>query len=197
VNDVQLLDLVRHECGDVYEAGVLVAQLARLDDHVESRYLPDHIGGPSVATTLPAGPEFVVTAGRAVPTYIAGLLPEGRGLTALRSALKTSAEDDFSMLSAVGGDPVGDVQVLPAGEPPPSTSNACESVATFDEVSFADAFAHLVGGVPDPVGFAGVQDEVSGRMISVPCPPARRVCGRAIPSKCAELLGLRPNTWSG
>jgi len=168
VNDVQLLDLVRHDRGDVYKAGVLVAQLARLDDHVEFSYVPDHIDGPSVATTLPAGPEVVVTAGRAVPTYFAGLLPEGRRLTALRSALKTSADDDFSMLLAVGGDPVGDVQVLPAGEPPPSMGDEGESIPSFDEVSFADVFAQLVAGAPDPVGFAGVQDKVSGRMISVP-----------------------------
>jgi serine/threonine-protein kinase HipA len=168
VNDGQLLDLVRHDRGDVYKAGVLVAQLARLDDRVEFRYLADHIDGPSVATTLPAGPEVVVTAGRAVPTYFAGLLPEGRRLTALRSALKTSADDDFSMLLAVGGDPVGDVQVVPAGKPPPSMSDEGESVATFDEASFTDVFARLVRGAPDPVGFAGVQDKVSGRMISVP-----------------------------
>ena len=168
MNDVQLLDLVRHDHGDVYKAGVLVAGLARLDDRVEFRYLPDHIDGLSVATTLPAGPEVVVTAGRAVPTYFAGLLPEGRRLTALRSALKTSTDDDFSMLLAVGGDPVGDVQVLPAGEPPPSMGDDGESIPSFGEVSFADVFAQLVAGAPDPVGFAGVQDKVSGRMISVP-----------------------------
>jgi len=168
VNDEQLLDLVRQDRGDVYKAGVLVAELARLDDRVEFRYLPDHVDGPSVATTLPAGPDVFVTAGRAVPTYFAGLLPEGRRLTALRSALKTSADDDFSMLLAVGGDPVGDVQVLPASEPPPSMGDEGESVATFGEVSFDDVFAQLVGGAPDPVGFAGVQDKVSGRMISVP-----------------------------
>lgn len=168
MNDEQLLDLVRQDRGDVYKAGVLVAEFARLDDRVEFRYLLDHVDGPSVATTLPAGSDVVVTAGRAVPTYFAGLLPEGRRLTALRSALKTSADDDFSMLLAVGGDPVGDVQVLPAGEPPPSMGDEGELIPSFGEVSFADVFAQLVGGAPDPVGFAGVQDKVSGRMISVP-----------------------------
>ena len=168
MNDEQLLDLVRQDRGDVYKAGVLVAELARLDDRVEFRYLLDHVDGPSVATTLPAGPDVVAIAGRAVPTYFAGLLPEGRRLTALRSALKTSADDDFSMLLAVGGDPVGDVQVLPAGEPPPSMGDEGESIPSFGEVSFIDVFAQLVAGAPDPVGFAGVQDKVSGRMISVP-----------------------------
>lgn len=168
MNDAQLLDLVRHDRGDVYKAGILVAELARRDDRVEFRYLPDHIDGPSVATTLPAGTEVVVAPGRAVPTYFAGLLPEGRRLTALRSSLKTSADDDFSMLLAVGADPVGDVQVLPAGDPPPSMGDEGDSTASFGEVSFADVFEQLVGGVPDPVGFAGVQDKVSGRMISVP-----------------------------
>lgn len=172
------LDVVRQDRGDVYKAGVLVAQLVRHEDRVEFRYLPDHLDGPDVATTLPAGPDVVVTPGRAVPPYFAGLLPEGRRLTALRSAIKTSADDDFSMLLVVGGDPVGDVQVVPAGAPPPALDDvggagstfgaASFDNATFDTVSFAEVFGRLVGGVPDPVGFAGVQDKVSGRMISVP-----------------------------
>ena len=98
MNDEQLLDLVRQDRGDVYKAGVLVAELARLDDRVEFRYLLDHVDGPSVATTLPAGPDVVAIAGRAVPTYFAGLLPEGRRLTALRSALKTSADDEVAVV---------------------------------------------------------------------------------------------------
>lgn len=162
------LDLVREDRADVYKAGVLVAQLARRHDHVEFRYLADHVDGPAVATTLPAGPDVVVTPGRAVPAYFSGLLPEGRRLTALQTALKTSADDDFSMLLAVGGDPVGDVQVARAGHEPPAWDDGSETFATFDEVSFGEVFERLVGGSPDPVGFAGVQDKVSGRMISVP-----------------------------
>jgi serine/threonine-protein kinase HipA len=172
------LDLVRLDRGDVYKAGVLVAQLVRHEDRVEFRYLHDHVDGRDVATTLPAGPAVVVTPGRSVPPYFAGLLPEGRRLTALRSALKTSADDDFSMLLAVGGDPVGDVQVVPAGVPPPPLDDDAETVSTlgaaaieaasFASVSFAEVFGRLLGGAPDPVGFAGVQDKVSGRMISVP-----------------------------
>jgi serine/threonine-protein kinase HipA len=165
-----LLDLVTVDRADVYKAGRLVARLDRLDDRVEFRYLPEHLDGPSVATTLPAAELVVTTPGRAVPPYFAGLLPEGRRLTSLRTALKTSADDDFSMLLAVGADPVGDVQVVPAGEVPPVLGPDVHAsyVSSFDEVSFTELFDGLIEGMPDPVGFAGVQDKVSGRMISVP-----------------------------
>ena len=43
------------------------------------------------------------------------LLPEGRRLGALRRAVKTSADDELSLLLAVGADAIGDVQVVPSG----------------------------------------------------------------------------------
>src|SRR5438552_2279477 len=53
---------------------------------------------PAVATTLPVTPEPLVRTGGAVPAYFAGLLPEGRRLGALRRAVKTSADDELSLL---------------------------------------------------------------------------------------------------
>ena len=46
----------------------------------------------------PLSEEPVVTRGRGVPAYFAGLLPEGRRLSGLRRALKTSADDELSLL---------------------------------------------------------------------------------------------------
>jgi HipA-like protein len=96
-------------------------------------HLPEFVGegGARVTTTLPvtAEPEFR-TAG-AVPPFFAGLLPEGRRLSALRAAMKTSGDDELSLLLAVGGDTVGDIQILPEG---------------------ADLFVEDVAGAVDRVG---------------------------------------------
>lgn len=163
-------DLVQVDRADVYKAGHLAAHLTRRVDHVEFSYSADYVsgGGRAVATSLPVTTETVQTPARAVPQYFAGLLPEGRRLAALRSALKTSADDDFSMLLAVGDDPVGDVQVVVAGEPVPHIGATARDAADITAVSFTELFALATGSDPDRGGIAGVQDKVSGRMISVP-----------------------------
>jgi len=164
---------------DVLVDGVPAATLTRRDGLVEFAYRDDHLeaAGPAVATTLPLSEEPVRTVGGAVPPFFSGLLPEGRRLTALRSAVKTSADDELSLLLAVGGDPVGNVQVLPAGSDPESgpltgssrhpESGAGPVVADDDwaELDFADLAA--ASGV-DPGALAGVQEKVSGRMLTLP-----------------------------
>ncbi|MFP5487362.1 MAG: type II toxin-antitoxin system HipA family toxin [Acidimicrobiia bacterium] len=160
--------MVDVDVADVHRNGVRVARLVRRPTSVEFAYLPDTPPQLAVATTLPVGGDVVVTPGRAVPPYFAGLLPEGRRLTALRTALKTSADDDFAMLLAVGADPVGDVQVVPAGEPCPPFVTSDETAPSLEQASFAELFATATGVSPDRVGLAGVQDKVSGRMISLP-----------------------------
>ena len=167
MTDVPVGELVGVERADVYKAGELVARLVRHTDRVEFSYLPTHFGGPAVASTLPSVTTPVVTVGRAVPAFFAGLLPEGRRLTALRTALKTSADDDFSMLLAIGGDAVGDVQIVPEGTQLPSLDRPV-SADDFGSVSFTEIFARATGRSPDRGGLAGVQDKVSGRMITVP-----------------------------
>ena len=114
-DDLERLRVV--ELADVYKAGQRAATLRRTADGVEFRYLADWIDGEQapVATTLPVGPAPIVRPGGALPSYFAGLLPEGRRLGALRRAVKTSADDELSLLLAVGADAIGDVQVVPAG----------------------------------------------------------------------------------
>jgi serine/threonine-protein kinase HipA len=127
-------------------------------------------GGPAVATTLPLSEDPVVThAPGALPPFFSGLLPEGRRLTALRRAVKTSADDELTLLLAVGGDAVGDVQIVPEGEDV-ADIEALVTVSDWSEVSFADLLATSVGGSGhvDRVAIPGVQDKVSARMINVP-----------------------------
>ncbi len=152
---------------DVYKAGRLAATLTRAPDHIEFRYRAAYLDGeqPDVATTLPRREDPVVTTGGAVPAYFAGLLPEGRRLTSLRTVVKTSADDEFSLLLAVGADPVGDVQVVPEGADPTIPEGETVLDDSFQDIDFLDLLER--SGL-DRSALAGVQDKVSGRMITVP-----------------------------
>lgn len=153
---------------DVYKAGRRAAVLRRLADGIELAYVDGYLGsgGPPLATTLPGAVRTRATG--ALPPFFAGLLPEGRRLSALRRWVKTSADDDFSLLLAVGADTVGDVQVVPEGEPP----DPVPARVTFGdpaEVRFADLYATSTGtSAPERVGLPGVQAKVSAVMITLP-----------------------------
>lgn len=152
---------------DVFKAGRLAAQLRRVDGGTEFAYLPGYLrDGIAVATTLPLSDEPRVTPAGAVPPFFAGLLPEGRRLWNLRRALKTSADDELSLLLSVGRGPVGDVQVVPEGEVPAPAEPLLQVKRSFAETRFADLVDQA--GMIDPVAIPGVQDKVSARMISVP-----------------------------
>lgn len=153
---------------DVYKAGTLAGVLRRLPDRTEFLYLPAYLdaGGEQVAWSLPPREEVFTAPAAAVPAFFAGLLPEGRRLTALRRAVGTSADDEFSMLLAVGGDTIGDVRVLPAGDAP--TDSEPVVVDDFSKVVFADLFTQAIGLQPDRTALPGVQDKISGQMLNMP-----------------------------
>lgn len=153
---------------DVYKAGRLAAQLLREPSGVEFRYLPGYveIGGRPVARSLPLSNEPLITPAGAVPPFFAGLLPEGRRLSNLRRAIKTSADDEFSLVLAVGSDPVGDVQIVPEGVVPADDVPLLDGVTPLNELRFADLLSDA--GIVDPSALAGVQDKASARGLSVP-----------------------------
>ena len=153
---------------DVYKAGVPAGALRRLPDRTEFHYSPEYLdaGGPPVAWSLPTRAQAFTAPAAAVPAFFAGLLPEGRRLTALRRSVGTPADDEFSMLLAVGGDTVGDIQVVPAGDTPADTTPII--VDDFSKVVFAELFARAIGQQPDRTALPGVQDKISGQMLSVP-----------------------------
>ena len=153
---------------DVYKSGKLAASLTRTSDGVKFRYYADYIEGSAaaVATTLPLTDKPVITPAGAVPAFFAGLLPEGRRLSALRRKIKTSADDELSLLVAVGQDTVGDVQVVPKGSKPLEPGKPTRKLAKVSEISFDELLAE---DLPlDGVGLAGVQDKVSAKNITVP-----------------------------
>lgn len=164
---------MRHRVADVYKAGVLAARLERHDGGTRFSYLPAYLksGGAAVATSLPLTSEPVLSAAGAAPPYFTGLLPEGRRLNALRRSIKTSADDDLSLLIAAGANPVGDVQIVGHGE----RLDPDEHAVQLDQKQPVD-FDQLLGDpdLIDPVALAGVQDKLSAGMISVPVASAGR-----------------------
>lgn len=136
---------------DVIKAGRPAATLTRTPDGVEFRYLADWVerGDEPVATTLPVTDRPVLRPGGGLPAYFAGLLPEGRRLGALRRAVKTSADDELSLLLAVGTDAVGDVQVVPTGTRPDDVPPRV-TVEDITDLRFADLLADLdMLGLPE------------------------------------------------
>ena len=164
---------MKHRIADIYKAGVLAARLERHDGGTRFSYLPGYLssGGPAVASSLPLTAEPVLAAAGAAPPYFTGLLPEGRRLNALRRSIKTSADDDLSLLIAAGGNPVGDVQIVGHGEPLDPDEHAVQ----LDPKLPVD-FDQLLGDpdLIDPVALAGVQDKLSAGMISLPVASAGR-----------------------
>ncbi len=152
---------------DVYKGGVHAARLDRVDGGVRFSYTDSYreAGRPAVATTLPLDVPPRLTMSGAVPPFFAGLLPEGRRLSSLQRTLKTSADDELTLLLAVGADPVGDVQIVPSGTMP-SEAAAIEVRRDFGDIRFAELLAD--SGIVDPAGIAGVQEKVSARMLALP-----------------------------
>jgi serine/threonine-protein kinase HipA len=173
-------DLKRIETADVYKGDALAGTLTRLaDGGTAFAYSAEYLAGdgPAVASTLPRRPEPYLTRSGAVPAFFSGLLPEGVRLQAVIAAVKTSPDDELSLLLAVAGDAVGDVTVVPAGEPP-SPAGGAGDLADPTAASFAELFARSI----DPSGahldraVPGVQEKLSGAVVSF---PLRR---RAVPS---------------
>lgn len=157
----------------VLKGGVRAATLVRRRDAVAFLYDHEYLAGVGspVATTLPLSQTPVLThVAGALPPYFSGLLPEGRRLQALRASLKTSADDEFSMLLAVGGDAVGDVAVIPAGDEFPPEVEPAVVVGAWDEIRFRDLLAipGKAEGRWDRVAIPGVQDKLSAGLINLP-----------------------------
>ncbi|MDR5698977.1 type II toxin-antitoxin system HipA family toxin [Agromyces aerolatus] len=155
------------DSADVYKAGALAARLEHTGSGVRFSYHDEYLDGPgpAVASTLPRSSEPVLTPAGAVPAFFAGLLPEGRRLQALRRAVKTSADDELSLLVAVGSDTVGDVQVVASGSTPAGDRSGLV-LADPAGLRFEDLLHDA--GVADRPTLAGVQDKASAAMLSLP-----------------------------
>jgi serine/threonine-protein kinase HipA len=172
---VNLADLTTVDAATVLVDGLEVARLLRGRDRIRFEYLPQ--AESSVASSLPmdAGPVETHASG-ALPPFFAGLLPEGRRLTNLIRVVKTSADDEFSLLLAVGRDTIGNVSVIPEGDGfAPGSLVPTVNLANVNSISFAEIYRDSTGAEPDRFAMPGVQDKVSARMITFPAREAASV----------------------
>ncbi len=84
----------------------------------------------------------------------------------MRRAVKASADDELSLLLAIGGDPVGDVAITHPGDSPSEPQSLVTVGRDFSDIQFSELLADA--GIIDPLAMAGVQDKVSARMLSLP-----------------------------
>ncbi|MFV1999652.1 MAG: type II toxin-antitoxin system HipA family toxin, partial [Acidimicrobiia bacterium] len=115
-----------------------------------------------------------VTGSGSLPPFFAGLLPEGARLDAVVAAVGTSADDELSLLLAVGSDAAGDIRVVPYDSVPvdPAQDLPTDPAAT----RFRDLLAQTVDPTSERLdsALAGVQSKISDSMISFPIKRARR-----------------------
>lgn len=153
----------------VLKNGIPAATLRRLlDGSVEFGYHPDY-DGPAIASSLPRDTAPIVTSNGGLPPFFTNLLPEGRRLTAIRRLLKAPGDDDLTMLLAVGGDLVGDVEAAPEGAGPLDIAAVPERVQDFADLRFSSVLEEALGPAGLMAsGIPGVQDKVSSAMITLP-----------------------------
>ena len=160
---MELLDLRFITDVDVYKAGVRAATLHRdADGTTTFAYDADYVGlgGAPISFSLPVDAPPVKTTSGGLPPFFSGLLPEGFRLTQLIKDVKTSPDDELSLLLAVGQDAPGDVQIVPKGAP----LMRVEPLVTVDDaVDFS-----LLRFSRDKSALPGVQAKASSEMITLP-----------------------------
>lgn len=161
------------ERADVYKGDRLAGRLVRDGSNIAFSYRPEYLADPdtpAVAWSLPKTDVVVEASGESVPPFFAGLLPEGARLGAVVTATRTSVDDHFTLLLAVGSDAIGDVRVVPEGAVPASQAPALDA----DAIGTADlsaVFAEATGPGTldlDSAAIPGVQAKVSASMMSTP-----------------------------
>jgi serine/threonine-protein kinase HipA len=104
----------------VFREDKRVGTLTRLPNGCEFTYEADVLQSNDLplALHLPKTSKPLVTEGILnLPTYFAGLLPEGVMLAAAQTLLGSAKDDLFAVLAATGRDAVGDVEVRTPGAP--------------------------------------------------------------------------------
>ena len=146
---------------EVFRSDEMVGTLTRLARGCEFRYEKEFLDStqPPIALHLPKMEEPLVTQGILnLPTYFAGLLPEGVMFAAAQKLIGSAQDDLFAVLAATGRDAVGDVDVRVPG------ANVGESsvlnLESAQEV--LDVILNSRGGRVDAIAaISGVQPKMS------------------------------------
>lgn len=166
------IDLRQVDDALVYKGDDVAGTLTRSGDDVHFLYADDYVDRPgvdAVSWSIPTTVRDVASAAGSVPPFFAGLLPEGIRLSGVVAGMKTSEDDHFTILLAVGSDTIGDVRVVPAGTVPTPPNGTFDPAAPtpdlrelFDRLSGPESMDADMGSLP------GVQGKVSAQMYSTP-----------------------------
>lgn len=150
-------------------AGILQRTASGCELILDSNFI-DNPKIPYLSYCIPKTKSNIVVQGDNLPPFFAGLLPEGRRFNLLINKIKTSSDDLFSLLAAVGADCIGDVYI----------DNQLQKVPIaapkFSEVNFhayLEALLDSNNSSFDTKSLAGVQEKISASMISFPLNIAR------------------------
>lgn len=146
---------------EVFQGDHQVANLIRLPRGCQFRYTDEFLASRRrpIARHLPANPEGLLVEGLAnLPTYFAGLLPEGIMFSAVQRLIGAAADDLFAVLAATGADAVGDISVrIPGAEERRASLNLAEAAGQIQSILEGrdyDTIRHLAA-------ISGVQPKLS------------------------------------
>lgn len=136
------------------------------DEAFRSRCLAT--GSLGIACTISPHTTTHSISGINVHPFFAGLLPEGLRLKALRNSLKTSEDDLFTMLVALGEESIGDVYVEskaihPQAPSPPVSLEQADFTTLLEESISPSLKKYAID-----IGVPGVMPKLSASMITFP-----------------------------
>ncbi|MEE9391642.1 MAG: HipA domain-containing protein [Planctomycetota bacterium] len=174
---------------DVYRGHERIGSLFRTKKGADFQFTdPASIKDPKscgLAFNIPFTENKVSVQGANLHPFFAGLLPEGLRLSALTRRVKTSADDLFSLLVAVGSECIGDISVVPKGEALPASASFAD-LSKPESLDFQELLRSSLNpdGSPEDMSLPGVQEKISGSMISFPL--------RANKTGAAFILKMNP-----
>lgn len=144
-------------------AGVLKRTLQGCEFHLSEDFIA-RTTLPYFSYCIPNSSTPLVTHGDNLPSFFAGLLPEGRRFNALIKKLKTSEDDLFSLFALVGADCIGDINTEDSA---PIFKKEMPQLKT---VNFYELFNQIIdpNSLVIDEALAGVQEKISASMISFP-----------------------------
>jgi serine/threonine-protein kinase HipA len=154
---------------DVYQNEQIAGKLERTGAGSLFRYDPKFYDLPGgISFRMPFASREFVSGGGSIPAFFAGLLPEGARLTAIKESVKTSLDDHFSLLLAAGPDFVGDVSIVPEGEPLHEVP-ALVDASRLSSTTFAEVWKQATGSRSlEERSVSGIHQKVSAQMVTLP-----------------------------
>ena len=160
---------------EIHRNRVPVATLTKVPKGCVFRYTDEFLNSTqeAIARHLPKVRDGIETHGLAnLPTYFAGLLPEGIMQDAIVRHQRLSRDDLFSQLVLTGYDAIGDIAHIP-GEPHPNRPSQVKDLAqAIRQMAYEDQFhpmSAITGAQPKmSIGHAIASQRTGHRIVKIP-----------------------------